>query len=374
VGPFFDVDAELETLLRRLAAWSHTSVTQVSPVMRHAAKFKPGNAEEQAELVAFYQASLHIKRQLDAGVVPRRQLSKAREQARRGDQVLDHLLRSNFRLVEVIARDLAIRRYPSRDRVAELLPDLVNDGYGAFIEAAQKYDPSRSPHFPSYAARAVRDRIRSSLAQQAPVRMPSAWSRIQRIARKTIPDLAEVYGRPPTTTELQAELESKCRAWARERLTDEQRLLPCERQEELMTERLRKQGMLGAIQRVEEILKLGQTSSSLNAPVGDGESTVQDFLTSDDDSGLFDPVELEELRVAMRSALSSLPEREQKIIGYRYGFFDGTVWTYDRIKDEFGVTAERIRQIEKAALSKLANPAGQHAQLSTFLPGQFEWE
>lgn len=371
--PAAAVDPEIADLLQRAEVDASIPMPVFSGFAREARQNPPLDSETQTEMVANYQASMALKAKLESGAVPARQRREVLASITRGEEALAYLVVSNFRLVQLIAREQATKRYPSRDRLAELLPDLINEGNLALTEAVQKYDPTRGPYFTAYAARAIRDRVRYVLSRSVPIRMSASWSRIQRIARRTIPELQDQLGRAPTTPELQAVLLEKCMHWAEERLTPEQANLPKKERHEAMVAKLRKQGMLGAVEAVEEILGLGQGVASLDATVGsEGDSTLGDLVASVSEDRLFDELELDELRQAMQSVLATLTDRERMIVLYRYGFVDGESWTYDKISQLYDVSSERIRQIEKAVLEKLRSPSNQFAGLSSFLPSQFE--
>lgn len=333
--------------------------------------------DAQDELVVAYQAALVQVESFSGsrrqGAGRGRDSARARRAQAEADRCLSHLVTLNFRLVHVIARDLVSRRYPSRDRMSEMLPDLIQEGNFALTQAAQRFDPSRNLAFPKYAARAVRDRVRYVLSEQTPTKMPSAWGRTHRIARHLIPELTTSLGRRPTTEELQEALLEKALEWAADHLTDTDATLDAAGRHEAMMAKLRKQGMLGAIEKIEDILTLSQQMSSLDATVGDGTTTLSELIVDDTANDTsFDPVELRELSEALEVAMSELSEREREIIRLRYGFVDGEVWTYERIRPQFGVTAERIRQIERQVLDKLRSPTGSYAALSTFLPDQVD--
>lgn len=366
-------DREIEELLLRAQAGDGIEVPAISGMMQEARRYPPLSGEDQTRLVATYQASLKLEQALQAQKVNARQRRDAQKTIRRGQDCITYLVVSNFRLVQLIAREQLTKRYPSRDRLAELLPDLINEGNLALTEAAQKYDVSRGPHFTAYAARAIRDRVRYVLSRSVPVRMSASWSRIQRIARRTIPELQDRLGRSPSTEELQEALLAKCLVWAEGKLTPEQMNLSESKRNDLMMAKLRKQGMLGAIDAIDEVLQLGQSAASLDATVGsDGDTTLGDMVSAEQEDVLFDNVELQELGQALQAALSTLSDRERMIVLYRYGFVDGESWTYDRIAAQYDVTSERIRQIEKAVMGKLRGPGSSYGGLSSFLPGQFE--
>jgi RNA polymerase primary sigma factor len=360
-------------LLERVELRTDIELPALSGYTLESRRYPQLDSESQTEMVAAYQAAVELKARLEAGSIPARQRRAARESIQRGEDCLTYLVVSNFRLVNLIAREQATKRYPSRDRLAEMLPDLINEGNLALTEAVQKYDYTRGPYFTAYAARAIRDRVRYVLSRSVPVRMSASWSRIQRIARRTIPELHDQLGRAPSTPELQAVLLEKCMQWAETKLTPEQSRLPKRQRQEAMMAKLRKQGMLGAIDAVEEILVLGQGVASLDAEVGsEGDATLGDLVADQTGDRLFDDVELGELREALQAALATLTDRERMIVLYRYGFVDGESWTYDRISELYDVSSERIRQIEKAVLDKLRSPTAQFAGLSAFLPSQFE--
>lgn len=359
-------DPELERLL--YVASSGPVLPALSPIAAAANSHPPLPPEQQADLVARYQAAMGLKQRLADGDIPKNMRVEVQQKIREGDQALQYLIVSNVRLVQLIAREQATKRYPSRDRLAELLPDLLSEGNLALTEAVQKYDPSRGPYFTAYAARAIRDRVRYVLSREVPVRLSASWSRIQRIAQRTIPELADQYGRPPTTEELQQALLEKCMVWAETKLTPEQARLPKAQKREAMLAKLRKQGMLGAIENIKSVLELGRASTSLDANVGgDGETTLGAMIADQKEAPGFDDLELGELGEALKVAIAGLSDREKHIIMLRYGFIDGEAWTFERISEEYNVSSERIRQIEKGVLDKL-RLGDSDGMLKSFLP------
>jgi RNA polymerase primary sigma factor len=331
------------------------------------------SADAQDELIRAYQQCLRVTAAAK-GCSPRsREAAKARKAQLEAEQYLTHLVASNFRLVYVICRDVASRRYPSRDRLQEMMPDLIQEGEFALTQAAQRFDSTRNLGFPKYAARAVRDRVRHVLSGDTPTKMPAAWVRTHRIAKHLIPEMTTALGRRPTTPELQEALLVKAYEWGQSHLSPDDEALSAAGRKQAITAKLRKQGMLGAIERVEDILSIAQQSSSLDAKVGDENSTtLGELLTDSSNDSIFDDVELAELRDTLAVALADFTDRERMIILLRYGFVDGEVWTYERIRPRFDVTAERIRQIENQVLEKLRTPAGQYTSLAAFLPKQFD--
>lgn len=363
-------DAEIASFLER-SRRAASAAGSVSPVAHRLDRYPQLSPEAQGELVAAYQASLVLAERLANREVPRHKLREARKRVDAGQEQLTYLVASNFRLVRVIAQDLATRRNPSRDRLSVMLPDLIGEGNIALMKAAREFDPTRGPKFHTYAARMIRDQIRSALSLDTPIRLTAAKSRIHRIARPLIPELTTALGRGPTIEELQDALLARCLEWAEERLTPEQRTLPADAQHRLKIERLKKQGMIGAIRDIENLLARSQQMARLDSLVGDdGATTLGDMVADPFDqmeAETIGGVELGELRGALGGALGALEERERDIMLLRYGFVDGESWTFNAICEHYGVTPERIRQIDAKVLDQLrSSDAG---ELSSHLPG-----
>lgn len=361
-------DDRVDEFVRYAAKGPAMSGTAFSAFQRRMAQYPQLPPERQSELVALYQAGISAKKAVANGNAKKRDF----EAARQAESAIEQLAGSGFRLMLLIVRELAESRH-GRERSAEMLPDLMGEANEALLEAARDFDPGRGLSFSTYLARVVRDRVRMSLTKDGPIRLSSSWSRIKRIASVRTAVLTEQLGRAPSIAEVQQDLLDRCFDWAETRLTPDQMALPDEQRKELMLAKLRKQGMLGAIRDLEEVLATTQVVASLDIEIGDeGGSTLGDLLGAPDSDELFDRVELGELRGAINQALSTLSDRERAIILHRFGFVDGEMWTYSKIAQMFGVTSERIRQIERAALARLNSPHGQYHYLSGFLPSQFE--
>lgn len=323
---------------------------------------------QQAELVAQFQAGRAAQAALDSG----QRLGAGKERAlradvRRGAQAMEMLAGSNFRLIHLISREKAEERF-GRDKAIKILPDLVGEANVALVEAAAGFDVDRGLAFPTYLAKVVRDKVLAILSRQNMVKCPPSWTRVKRIYTVRYPKLAEELGRTPTLEEMQADLLRVCMEWAAEHLTPAQLQQPKAIQEEAMTDRLRKQGMLGAIAKLEDVLAATQVTGSTDAPVGDGDGTLGDLVVADEPD-MSVGLEQQELRDAVVSVLSTLDPRERDIIMYRYGFIDGESWTYAKISKEYGVSPERIRQIERATVAKLRLPHDQYRKLASFQDG-----
>lgn len=372
-------DAEIRSYVERTSSRSSAleGVPALSAFQRRMEQYPQLSPESQAQLVQEYQLGVASKTELKgrhSATADRR----IRAKIRRGEWAIEHLIGSSFRLVWLICRENAEERY-GRDRASELLPDLVAEANVALTEAAQNFDPARGPVFSTYAARVVRDRVRMVLTKEGALRLAPSWSRLKRIASVRVPQLTTELGRVPTEAEVRADLLERCLEWAESKLTPEQQILPDAKRLELKIAKLRKQGMLGAIENLADVMIATQSVDSLDRSVGDeGSSTLGDLLGGGDEApgayspGGFDNVELEQLRESLMGALSGLSDRDREIVLYRYGFADGETWTYAKIAERYGVTAERIRQIEHLVLSKLRAPHAMRDTLAAFLPSQFE--
>lgn len=330
----------------------------------------------QNELVAAYQHAQRVQAWLDADEVPSTQQRQAQRTVRDGDQKLATLVTSNFRIIQQIAREQAVAKL-GHERAMEMLPDLVNEGSLALTDAAQRYDsaqdPRDEPSFFSYAASRVRDAIRTAAGAGQMIQLPSSWERLRKIAFARQQELARQNGRQPTDDELRDAVYDYCYTYTENRLPEHERSLPDDERRELVHAKLVRGGLVRRINDISETLALSQQTTSLDLPVGeDGDSTLGELQADPSAEEPFEQVEHAERADAIRSALANLPEREQRILLLRFGFVDGEQWKYADIAEEFGVTAERIRQIQTAALERLRQPHTQYAHLAAHLPGQYD--
>lgn len=364
-----DHEDEISSYVARAQAANLENVPALSAFQRRLARYPQLGPEQQAELVMVFQRGLRAKQRMAAGEVSARDERKLRREIHESEDAADRLIGSSWRLQLIIVRELAEKRY-GRERAGELMGDLVGEANVAVVEAASNFDPSRGPSFSAYLARAVRDRVRMVLARQgADLRVSPSWSRVKRIATVRIPELQAELGRPPTKEDIQADLTARCLEWAEARLTPAQRDLPYPERHELMMAKLRKQGMLGAIRDIEEILSVTRNIQSLDAALGhDRSATLAETVAESDAGDTFDRVEHQELSAAITRALSNLTDRERHIIVRRFGLDGQEPWKYAQIAATFGVSAERIRQIEHAVMLKLADPDGPGRMLASFLP------
>lgn len=372
----FDVeeydDAELEVLLYHSESNIKMSGTALSAFQRAADKYPPLTPSQQLEYATIYREGQEALLLIQKGSLKKKELDKAYAQVAESERAMEYLCASCWRLAWLLVREQADMRF-GKDKSAEHLPDLMAEANTALVEAVKFFDPSKTPQFHTYAARRIRDHLRSVLAKEGYMRLAPSWNRVKRMAVTLVPELTTQLGRHPVKAELQEALMDRCLIWAEDHLTDEQKTLPEVQKQQLRLAKLRKQGMLGAIKRIDEVMTASQAVASLDAPVGDsdGGGTLKD-LVSNTGSGdsLFDSLEMQELKQAIAQALTLLSERERDIIELRFGFSgeEESNWTYAKIAERHNVTAERVRQIEKTALSKLSSPHGQFSALAAFLP------
>lgn len=360
-------EQEIDAFVAKASARNLADVPALSAFQRQIDRYPQLSPAAQLEMVERARAGRAAAEQLPRAR-SERSIQRLNTTIHDGKRAMEYLAGSNFRLVLLICSEKAKERY-GVDRVSSVMPDLVAEANVALAEAVYTFDESKCPVFATYVARVIRDKVAYVMSRDGSIRIASSWHRLKRIAAVRIPQLATDLGRQPTEDEIKADLLEQCMKWAYNRLTDAQRALPKRDREKEMLAKLRKQGMLGAIDSLNEVLALSASAASLDAPTGaDGTGTLGELIPDAggaDDEG----IEFAELQTTLKDALASLPERERRIIELRFGFgSDDSTLTYAQIGALFSITAERVRQIERAVLSSLAADESFRSALTSYLP------
>lgn len=319
-GDFVWDEDESEALRQaRKDAELTASADSVRAYLKQIGKVALLNAEEEVELAKRIEAGLYAT-QLMAEMAERGEKLPAAQRrdmmwiCRDGDRAKNHLLEANLRLVVSLAK-----RYTGRGMA---FLDLIQEGNLGLIRAVEKFDYTKGYKFSTYATWWIRQAITRAMADQArtiriPVHMVEVINKLGRIQRELLQDL----GREPTPEELAKEMD----------ITPE---------------------------KVLEIQQYAREPISLDQTIGDeGDSQLGDFIEDSEAVVAVDAVSFTLLQDQLQSVLDTLSEREAGVVRLRFGLTDGQPRTLDEIGQVYGVTRERIRQIESKTMSKLRHPS-----------------
>ena len=316
----WDDEEESEALRQaRKDAEMTASADSVRAYLKQIGKVALLNAEEEVDLAKRIEAGLYGAERL-------RQAEEASEKltvqvkrdlrwiVRDGERAKNHLLEANLRLVVSLAK-----RYTGRGMA---FLDLIQEGNLGLIRAVEKFDYTKGYKFSTYATWWIRQAITRAMADQArtiriPVHMVEVINKLGRIQRELLQDL----GREPTPEELAKEMD----------ITPD---------------------------KVLEIQQYAREPISLDQTIGDeGDSQLGDFIEDSEAVVAVDAVSFTLLQDQLQSVLQTLSEREAGVVKLRFGLTDGQPRTLDEIGQVYGVTRERIRQIESKTMSKLRHPS-----------------
>jgi RNA polymerase primary sigma factor len=319
-GDFVWDEDESEALRQaRKDAELTASADSVRAYLKQIGKVALLNAEEEVELAKRIEAGLYATQLMTELTEKGEKLPAAQRRdmvwiCRDGDRAKNHLLEANLRLVVSLAK-----RYTGRGMA---FLDLIQEGNLGLIRAVEKFDYTKGYKFSTYATWWIRQAITRAMADQArtiriPVHMVEVINKLGRIQRELLQDL----GREPTPEELAKEMD----------ITPE---------------------------KVLEIQQYAREPISLDQTIGDeGDSQLGDFIEDSEAVVAVDAVSFTLLQDQLQSVLETLSEREAGVVRLRFGLTDGQPRTLDEIGQVYGVTRERIRQIESKTMSKLRHPS-----------------
>jgi RNA polymerase primary sigma factor len=301
------------------------------------------SAADEISLAKRIQRGITANKRLDGkNGADEEELVKLKAQEIDGRMAKRLLAEANLRLVVSVAK-----RYIGRGMN---FLDLIQEGNIGLLRAVEKFDHRRGYKFSTYATWWIRQAISRAIADQArtiriPVHMVETINRLVRIQRR----LLQENGREPTSKEIALEMD----------------LLSAEDVEDIKEAMLRNLSVDSALDRrwrraaskVRRIMRIAQEPMSLETPIGSEENSyLGDFIEDESVLGPVDAASKQLLKEQLHEILDSLSERERKVLEMRFGLNDGQGRTLEEVGTEFGVTRERIRQIEAKALRKLRHP------------------
>jgi RNA polymerase primary sigma factor len=316
----FDFGENSETLRRqRTEAERAASIDSVRAYLSQIGKVTLLTAEQEVELAKRIEVGLYAAHRLRraeemAEEIPSQLRRDLRCIVRDGERAKNHLVEGNLRLVVSVAK-----RYAGRGMAFQ---DLIQEGNIGLIHAVEKFDYTKGYKFSTYAIWWIRQAITRAIADQArtiriPINVVEVINRLGTVRRKLSQDL----GREPTPEELAKEMDTTPQA-------------------------------------VQELARYARRPISLEQSIGeDGDSQLGDFIEDCEAVIPVEAVSFAQLRQDLQSVLTTLPQREANIIQLRFGLIDGKPRTLEEIGREYGLTRERIRQLEAKTMTKLRQPS-----------------
>ncbi len=321
-------------------------------------------------LVIARQAGIAASTELAAIAAPSRpERRRLTAQIREGELAAELIAAGVVCLIVKHARQYAEQVY--RTAYSQHLDDLIQVGLERLEDTVQKFDTTSDRTFILYFVKALMASLRSYVDKNTTDigSLPASSSRIRRIAMTGKSKLETELGRPPTMDELQAECLKYCTERTMEREVEKDPSRSTAELEAVVDAQLRKQGTLGAIERLPSILNSFGMAARLDETVGDGGTSRGDLIAdSADVTGA--AVEQNDMIESVREALETLEPRQQFVLSARFGFIDGEEWTFADIAEKLEVSAERVRQICNAGLKKLSLPGA----TATVLAGHLDFD
>ena len=313
--PMEATDAEIEMVEEDTFDLSQIEIDDsISLYLKEIGRVPLLTAEEEVSLAKRMEKGRDSRKALTQGIDDWEERERLLWFVRDGQAAQEHLIKANSRLVVSVAKKYVGRGVP--------FLDLIQEGNIGLIRAVKKFDYRRGYKFSTYATWWIRQAVTRAIADQGrtirvPVHMYEQINRLTRTSRQLVQEL----GRDPTTEEIASELGVTPR-------------------------------------KVEHIMRVSQRPLSLEMPVGEEEdSYLGDFIEDEDADAPGDAAGQQLLREVIDEIFQSLTPREVRILQLRFGLVDGYCYTLEEVGKKFGVTRERIRQIEAQALSRLRHPS-----------------